>query len=159
MQKMTRPASEDDSQGTPRAPVAEEFLVPLRVYIEDTDAGGIVYYVNYLKYIERARTEFMRALGLRRDTIFNTDMMFVVSDLSVDYRRPARLDDMLNATAALCEVRGASLRLRQRVCRGDETLVSAEVTLACVDPQSLAPRRIPKDMLATLRAAQQHPGE
>jgi tol-pal system-associated acyl-CoA thioesterase len=130
-----------------------EFSLPLRVYIEDTDAGGIVYYVNYLKYIERARTEFMRALGLDRSAIFNADMMFVVSDLAIDYRRPAQLDDELEATAALQGIRGASLKLRQCVRRSGETLVDAQVTLACVNPDTLTPRRIPKDMLATLRAA------
>jgi tol-pal system-associated acyl-CoA thioesterase len=130
-----------------------EFSLPLRVYIEDTDAGGIVYYVNYLKYIERARTEFMRALGLDRTAIFNTEMMFVVSDLAIDYRRPAQLDDELQATAELRSIGGASLKLRQSVRRSGETLVDAQVTLACVNPETLIPRRIPKDMLATLRAA------
>ncbi|GAB5415046.1 MAG: tol-pal system-associated acyl-CoA thioesterase [Congregibacter sp.] len=133
------------------APV--EFSLPLRVYIEDTDAGGIVYYVNYLKFIERARTEFMRKLGMDRSVIFNADLMFVVKSVAVDYQRPARLDDELLATASLQSVGGASLQLRQRVLRGAEELVSAVVDLACVDPNSLAPRRIPKDMLATLRAA------
>jgi tol-pal system-associated acyl-CoA thioesterase len=130
-----------------------EFSLPLRVYIEDTDAGGIVYYVNYLKYIERARTEFMRDLGLDRCAIFNDELMFVVSDLAIDYRRPAQLDDELRATAALQSIGGASLKLQQSVHRGSEALVNARVTLACVSPENLAPRRIPKAMLATLRAA------
>jgi tol-pal system-associated acyl-CoA thioesterase len=130
-----------------------EFSLALRVYIEDTDAGGIVYYVNYLKYIERARTEFMRSLGMDRAAIFNGDTMFVVSDLSVNYHRPALLDDELHATAVLIAVGGASLKLRQCVRRGAELIADATVTLACVSPDSLAPRRIPKAMLATLRAA------
>ncbi|MFK7828151.1 MAG: tol-pal system-associated acyl-CoA thioesterase [Congregibacter sp.] len=129
-----------------------EFCLPLRVYIEDTDAGGIVYYVNYLKYIERARTEFMRALGMHRGAVFNDELMFVVSNLSVDYRRPAKLDDELVATATLESVAGASLKLRQAVRKGDELLMQAQVSLACVNPQALLPRRIPKDMLAKLRA-------
>jgi len=133
-----------------------EFSLPLRVYIEDTDAGGIVYYVNYLKFIERARTEFMRDLGMDRSAIFNTDMMFVVSDMRVTYRSPARLDDELRATARLLAVGGASLRLSQAVRRGGTALMEASVSLACVAPSTLAPRRIPKDMLAKLRAAQ-HP--
>lgn len=136
-----------------------EFSLPLRVYIEDTDAGGIVYYVNYLKYIERARTEFMRSVGLDRSAIFNAELMFVVSQLSIDYQRPARLDDLLHATTRLRELRGASLRLQQQVRRNAEVLVSAEVTLACVAPETLAPRRIPRDMLATLRAARSPLGE
>jgi len=130
-----------------------EFSQPLRVYIEDTDAGGIVYYVNYLKFIERARTEFMRSLGLGRAQIFNDERMFVVSDVQVAYRQPARLDDELAATAALREVRGASLVLDQRVLRGDTVLAEATVALACVDPATLTPRRIPRDWLATLRSA------
>lgn len=131
----------------------KEFSLPLRVYIEDTDAGGIVYYVNYLKFIERARTEFMRSLDMGRSTIFSDEMMFVVSDLSARYQRPARLDDALLATARLLHVGGASMRLHQSVRRGDELLMDADVTLACVGPQSLAPRRIPKAMLAKLRAS------
>lgn len=136
-----------------------EFSLPVRVYIEDTDAGGIVYYVNYLKYIERARTEFMRSVGMDRSAIFNGDLMFVVSDLSVNYHRPALLDDQLHATAALTAVGGASLKLRQCVRRGTDLIAEAAVTLACVNPQSLAPRRIPKAMLDTLRAAHNPPEE
>ena len=136
-----------------------EFSLPLRVYIEDTDAGGIVYYVNYLKYIERARTEFMRSLGMDRSAIFNADIMFVVSEVAVDYRKPAMLDDELLATASLTHVGGASLKLRQTVLRGGELLVDALVSLACVSPGSLAPRRIPKDMLATLRTAHAPSGD
>jgi len=136
----------------------QEFSLPLRVYIEDTDAGGIVYYVNYLKFMERARTEYMRAIGLPRAEIFNDDMMFVVHGVRVEYRLPARLDDDLQATARLTSVGGASLHLAQAVCRGRETLVEAEVELVCVRPATLAPRRIPRDMLAKLRAAQHPPG-
>jgi len=136
-----------------------EFSLPLRVYIEDTDAGGIVYYVNYLKFIERARTEFMRSLGLDRAAIFSGELMFVVSDLEVSYQAPARLDDELAATAQLLSVGGASLRLRQCVLRGEQLLIEAGVSLACVSRDSLAPRRIPKPMLATLRAALNSPGD
>lgn len=130
-----------------------EFSLPVRVYIEDTDAGGIVYYVNYLKYIERARTEFMRTLGMDRAAIFNDELMFVVRDVSVTYHRPALLDDDLQATAVLTAVSGASLALRQCVLRGTDLIAEAAVSLACVSPESLSPRRIPKPMLATLRAA------
>lgn len=136
-----------------------EFSLPLRVYIEDTDAGGIVYYVNYLKYIERARTEFMRSLGMDRSAIFNGEIMFVVRDLAVRYRLPARLDDELEATACLTDIGGASLNLRQTVRRGQDLLVEADVSLACVSPVSLGPRRIPKAMLATLRAARHPSGD
>ena len=130
-----------------------EFSLPLRVYIEDTDAGGIVYYVNYLKYMERARTEFMRELGMGRLAIFSEELMFVVSSVSVNYSMPVRLDDEVSATARLLKVGGASMELSQRVLRGADVLVEATVSLACVSPESLAPRRIPKAMLGTLRAA------
>ena len=130
-----------------------ELSLPLRVYIEDTDAGGIVYYVNYLKYMERARTEFMRELGRGRLAIFSEELMFVVSSVSVNYSMPARLDDEVSATAGLLKVGGASMELSQRVLRGADVLVEATVSLACVSPESLAPRRIPKAMLDTLRAA------
>jgi tol-pal system-associated acyl-CoA thioesterase len=140
-------------------PDAVEFSLPLRVYIEDTDAGGIVFYVNYLKYMERARTEFMRSLGLDRERIFNAGLMFVVTRAALDYHLPARLDDELTVTARPRAVRGASLSLEQRVYRRAELLVAGEVTIACVDPRGLRPRRIPADMLATLRGALAAPGE
>lgn len=129
-----------------------EFSLPLRVYIEDTDAGGIVYYVNYLKYMERARTEFMRSLGYDRGAVFNSEHLFVVRDIALAYRAPARLDDELTATASVVEARGASLALSQSVWRGEDLLVSGDVTIACVGREDLRPRRMPGDMLATLRA-------
>ncbi len=95
-----------------------EFSLDLRVYIEDTDAGGIVYYVNYLKFMERARTELMRSLGFGKKYIFNHDLMFVVRDVKVQYLRPATLDDELVATAAILDLRGASMVMHQRVQRG-----------------------------------------
>ena len=130
-----------------------EFSLDLRVYIEDTDAGGIVYYVNYLKFMERARTEFMREMGFGKDWIFNRDLMFVVRDVAIRYRRPARLDDQLCATVGLLRVGGASLRLHQAVCRGDQELASGEVDLACVARDGVRPRRLPPEMLTALRKA------
>jgi tol-pal system-associated acyl-CoA thioesterase len=132
-----------------------EFSLDLRVYIEDTDAGGIVYYVNYLKFMERARTEFMRRLGFGKNYIFNRDLMFVVRDVKVQYLRPATLDDELVATAAIREVRGASMVMHQRVERGEQVLAQGEVTIACVDRTGVKPRRMPADMVSKLRAAQE----
>lgn len=130
-----------------------EFSLDLRVYIEDTDAGGIVYYVNYLKYMERARTEFMRSLGFGKNYIFSHELMFVARDVKVRYLRPAILDDELVATAAIQQLRGASILMRQRVRRGAEVLAEGEVTIACVDRAGVRPRRMPADMAAKLRAA------
>jgi tol-pal system-associated acyl-CoA thioesterase len=132
---------------------AQEFSLPLRVYIEDTDAGGIVYYVNYLKFMERARTEFMRALGFGKDYIFNHDLMFVVRDVAVRYLRPAELDDSLEATVLIRNLRGAVMLLEQSVRRGDEVLARGEVTVACVDRAGVKPRRLPREMLERLEPA------
>ena len=128
-----------------------EFSLPLRVYIEDTDAGGIVYYVNYLKFMERARTEFMRSLGFGKNFIFNEELMFVVRKVAVDYHLPARLDDALTATATIAKLGGASMIMHQQVLRGDEVLAAGDVTIACVDQNTLKPKRIPAVMMDTLR--------
>lgn len=130
---------------------ATEFSHKLRVYIEDTDAGGIVYYVNYLKYMERARTEFMRSLGYDKHYIFNSDLMFVVRDQAVRYILPARLDDELQATAGIAQLRGAGIVFRQSIRRGDEVLAQGEVTIACVDRAGLKPRRLPAEMAQRLQ--------
>ena len=135
--------------------VAGEFSHKIRVYIEDTDAGGIVYYVNYLKFMERARTEFMRSLGYGKNYIFNSDLMFVVRDLAVSYKLPARLDDELEATATLTQLRGAGLVFHQSVRRGDELLAQAQVTIACVDRAGVRPRRLPPEMVTCLRVLEQ----
>ena len=131
-----------------------DFSLPLRVYIEDTDAGGIVYYVNYLKFMERCRTEFMRSLGFGKNFIFSEELMFVVRDVAVQYLRPAKLDDELVATARLGQMRGAAITMIQSVRRGDELLAQGEVKIVCVDRAGLKPRRIPKQMLAQLRSTQ-----
>jgi tol-pal system-associated acyl-CoA thioesterase len=132
-----------------------EFSFGLRVYIEDTDAGGIVYYVNYLKYMERARTEFMRTLGYGKDYIFNHDLMFVVRDVAVTYLQPAQLDDELVATATIVRQRGAGIVFHQSVRRGDEVLAQGDLTIACVDRNGLKPRRLPAHMVASLREWEQ----
>ena len=123
--------------------MSAEFLLPVRVYIEDTDAGGIVYYVNYLKYFERCRTELMRALGTERAAISESGWMFVVSKLEVSYRQPAQLDDELQATASITAVGGATIGFFQSVRRGETVLVEGDVQIACVDCETGRPRRLP----------------
>ena len=123
--------------------MSTEFLLPVRVYIEDTDAGGIVYYVNYLKYFERCRTELMRALGTKGAAISESGWMFVVSKLEVSYRQPAYLDDELQATASITAVGGATIGLFQSVRRGETVLVEGDVQIACVDCETGRPRRLP----------------
>lgn len=136
-----------------RAVGVSEFQLPLRVYIEDTDAGGIVYYVNYLKYMERARTEFMRRVGCARAALFEADSMFVVQSVDIEYRRPARLDDELVATAKICETGAAQIIFEQRILRAAEHLCGGLVRVVCVDRHSMKPRRMPRSLLAALAGA------
>ena len=132
-----------------------EFSFRLRVYMEDTDAGGIVYYVNYLKFMERARTEFMRAQGYGKDYIFSHDLMFVVRDVAVTYLSPAGLDDELEATVTVRQVRGAVKVLHQSVRRAGQVLAEGDVTIACVNRAGNKPRRLPPAMVGSLQAWQQ----
>ena len=119
-----------------------EFSLPIRVYIEDTDAGGIVYYVNYLKYLERARTELMRTFGLERAAVSDAGRNFVVSDVSLSYKEPARLDDQLHATAVISAVGGATINFHQTVRRDDTVLVAGDIQIACVDRGTGRPTRL-----------------
>ena len=129
------------------------FALPVRVYIEDTDAGGIVYYVNYLKFMERARTEFMRTLGFGKEGIFNDGIMFVVRDVSIRYLTSAVLDDTLLVTAEPTLVKGARFIVRQGVYRNDELLADALVECACVNRMSQSPVRLPAAMRGALSQA------
>ena len=127
-----------------------EFSLPIRVYIEDTDAGGSVYYVNYLKYFERARTEFMRTLGVDRAAISDNGWMFVVSKMSLEYRQPARLDDALSATLVAQHVGAATIDFDQTVRRDQTLLVEGSVQIACVDRDTGRPKRLASDLRAQL---------
>ena len=135
-----------------------EFSLPIRVYIEDTDAGGIVYYVNDLKYLERARTELMRTFGLERAAVADAGWNFVVSDVSLSYKEPARLDDQLHATAVISAVGGATINFHQRVRRADAVLVAGDIQIACVDRGTGRPTRLDaalrKPVEATLAATE-----
>ena len=136
-----------------------EFSLPVRIYIEDTDAGGIVYYVNYLKYLERARTELMRTFGLERAAVSDAGWNFVVSDVSLSYKEPARLDDQLHATAVITAVGGATVNFHQTVCRDDVVLVAWNIQIACVDRGTSRPTRLDahlrKQLEATLTATEE----
>jgi acyl-CoA thioester hydrolase len=122
----------------------------LRVYYEDTDAAGIVYYANYLKFVERGRTEMMRALGFAHSGIAaETGTLFTVRRLTADYRQPARLDDLLSVETRIVEIGGATLLLDQSVCRDGAVLVAVEVLVACVG-QDGRPRRIPAGLREAL---------
>jgi 4-hydroxybenzoyl-CoA thioesterase len=130
-----------------------EFRLPVRVYIEDTDAGGIVFYVNYLKYFERARTEFMRRRGFAKAALLGGECMFVVHSMEVEYLRAAQLDDELEAGARLIEARGARLVFAQRVLRGADEICRARITVACVDSATRRPCVLPRRLREALAAA------
>lgn len=136
------------------------FQFPVRVYWEDTDAGGIVFYANYLKFFERARTEWLRALGIGQQVLKESEGgMFVVSECRLSYQHPARLDDLLLVTARLSEVGRASLTIEQSALlnpqRPDASpvlLCQGLVRIGWVDAHSLRPRRIPASVLERLTA-------
>jgi acyl-CoA thioester hydrolase len=127
------------------------FHWPVRVYWEDTDAGGVVYYANYLKFMERARSEWLRAAGFEQDVLRDeAGVVFVVRRVEVDYLSPARFNDQLDVSVTLLELGRASLVLTQSLSRGDARLVEAQVTLACVDATRFKPVKIPAPILQAL---------
>jgi tol-pal system-associated acyl-CoA thioesterase len=128
-----------------------EFSMSLRVYIEDTDAGGIVFYVNYLKFMERARTELMRSLGFGKQFIFNRDLMFVVQNVSLKYLQAAYLDEELRVTANVKDYGAAYVLLEQSVIRDGAILVHGDIKIVCVDKQSMKPRRMPREIIDAMR--------
>ncbi|WP_431103319.1 tol-pal system-associated acyl-CoA thioesterase [Roseateles noduli] len=124
----------------------------LRVYWEDTDAGGVVFYANYLKFMERARTEWLRGLGFEQETMRHDEgLMFVVSDTALRYLAPARLDDWLRVSVVPAEVGRASLVIDQQVWRGEQLLTQGRIRIGCVDAISLKPARIPARILQALQ--------
>ncbi len=130
------------------------FCWPVRVYYEDTDLGGVVYYANYLKFMERARTELLRDMGVEQDEFLaERGLLFVITEASLRFMRPARFNDLLSVTVELRERRGSSLHFRQQIyrdARHSELLCEAEIRAACLDAGSFRPRRIPKDLLVDI---------
>ena len=126
----------------------QSFAHRCRVYYEDTDAGGIVYYVNYLKFMERARTERLRELGFAQSELVGEDLLFVVHSSEARYYAPARLDDELLVSAEVIELNRASLRFRQQVRRAadDVLLCEGQFLVACVRADNLKPRAIPETL-------------
>ena len=137
-----------------RSPITDhsspEFVFPVRVYWEDTDAGGIVYYANYLKFMERARTEWLRKLGVEQESLRSEQgLMFVVVQAAVDFKKPARYGDTLQVGCVLKQRSRASLTFRQDVVRKgtNELLVEGEVRVACLDAVKFKPRGLPDGLL------------
>ncbi len=126
------------------------FVWPVRVYYEDTDSGGVVYYANYLKFMERARTEWLRVRGFEQDALLREQqLLFAVRTLSVDYHRPARFNDLLAVVSQIVDTRGASFLFAQTIQRETcaELLCSAQVRVACIDAGTFRARRIPRQLL------------
>jgi acyl-CoA thioester hydrolase len=131
---------------------AELFSWPVRVYYEDTDAAGVVYYANYLKYMERARTEWLRNIGFEQtDLVQQHGIVFVVRSVNVEYLAPSRFDDALQVTVELIKVGAGQIDLVQRVLRADALLVTATVKLACVARETMRATRIPQPLATRIR--------
>ena len=125
------------------------------VYWEDTDAGGVVYYANYLKFMERCRTEWLRSLGIDQVRLrAERNLQFVVVNVVVDFLRPAVLHDEILVTAQLERLTGATILFKQTILRGEEQLIDASTRIACLDSGSLKPRAIPKDLFVEWRNAE-----
>lgn len=128
-----------------------DLQIQIRVYWEDTDAGGVVYYANYLKFFERARTEWLRTLGVEQHALkADTGAMFVVADAQVRYVSPARLDDLIAVSVEVQEQGQASMLLVQQAWRGSTLLAEGRMRIGCVDAATLRPRRIPPAVRAAL---------
>lgn len=126
----------------------------VRVHYEDTDFSGNVYHANYLKFCERARSDFLRVAGIDQNAMFGAEnpVMFVVRRMTCDFLRPARFDDLLTVETRAGDMAGARFELSQRVLRGDESLFSAEVTVALIDGRG-RPKRVPPEMARLLQSA------
>jgi len=129
----------------------KEFVWPVRVYYEDTDSGGVVYYANYLRFMERARTEFLRHYGFEQDRLRTEQgVIFAVRTIAVDYLRPAVFNDLLETSATVVKQGGASMTFAQQIRRGDEVLCAGTIKIASVDAQTMRPRPIPADIISAM---------
>jgi acyl-CoA thioester hydrolase len=145
------------SLGASGAEPPAAFRLPVRVYYQDTDAGGVVFHGRYLDFFERARTEWLRQLGFDVRQLAERDgLLFIVRELSVSYMRPAQVDDLLTVTAAIDHLGRVQFTLDQRVLRGTDVLVQGTVNLACVGVAGLRPIRVPPRMHAALARSAGH---
>jgi len=130
-------------------------LLPVRVYYEDTDVSGIVYHANYLKFIERGRSDLLRVLGLDHARFFDgpDPFAFTVRRMALEFHKPARIDDALLIETRVAEITGATLVMRQRVLKGPDCLFEAQVTVACLAPTG-RPKRLPAEVRAAFAAVQ-----
>jgi acyl-CoA thioester hydrolase len=133
---------------------ATEFCWPVRVYYEDTDAGGVVFYANYLKFMERARTEWLRSLGFEQDHLITDEgIIFAVRRTQLEYLKPARFNELLNVSVDIERLGAASIAFQQSITnRNREVVCRGSVKIACLDARSLRPTPIPKFMLSGLQS-------
>ena len=137
------------------APKPNAFSIPIRIYYEDTDAGGVVYYANYLKFLERCRTEWLRSDGHQQGELLReASIAFVVRSISADYLKPARLDDLLSVSMEVERITRAQIFFRQSIRRGDEELLTAQVQVVCVNPAQMKIVSIPTLLRTQLEAIQ-----
>jgi acyl-CoA thioester hydrolase len=130
------------------------FSIPVRVYYEDTDTAGVVYYANYLRFLERGRTEWLRALGVGQQRLAEeSGIVFAVRSLNIEYLRPARLDDQLAVLTELTLAGRAQVTLKQWIERGGETLVEATVRVACLDAKRMKPAALPAEIRRKMGAS------
>ena len=133
-------------------PPAPSFECAFRIYWEDTDAGGVVYYANYLKFMERCRTDWLRFLGVDQSLLRSQrQLQFAVVNVEVDFLRPAILNDEILVTAELVRLSGATILFKQTIRRDDVQLIDATTRVACLDSSTLKPRAIPKDLFTEWR--------
>jgi acyl-CoA thioester hydrolase len=129
-----------------------EFSWPVRVYYEDTDSGGVVYHSNYLNFMERARTEWLRSIGIEQDQLRNEhNCIFAVHSMQLKFRKPARFNNLLTVTSRVSKVAGASLEFEQKVMCDDELLCDAVVKIACLDAEQFRPMSIPTFILTEIQ--------
>lgn len=133
--------------------VIDAHQIPVRVYYEDTDSGGVVYHSNYLKFMERARTEWLRHLQLEQTNLLaELNIVFVVHSMQIAFKQPAKLDDLLNVKTQIIKLGRSSIVFLQKILKNNQLLIEAEVKVACVDALSFKPVVIPKSVLLKLES-------
>ena len=136
----------------PLAVLNKKFLIDYRIYYEDTDAGGVVYYANYLKFFERARTEFLRSLNIFQSTLIKElNLIFVVKKCEIEYKNTAKLDNLVNIKTIISEIGVASIKMHQEMFCEEKLLNVLDVEIVCVDSISMKPKRIPSEILEKIK--------
>jgi tol-pal system-associated acyl-CoA thioesterase len=126
--------------------------IPVRVYYEDTDTAGIVYYANYLRFLERGRTEFLRSLGHSQHQLMQEGIAFAVRSVNAEYLKPAKLDDLLSVNTSIESLGRAQLSFSQRILRDEELLLDAKIRVACIDPVTGRPMAMPRPIHEQFKA-------